>query len=199
MPENFIPEGCLPLRSAVKRFARARQTSVRSAQIKIRANLHNGIIRAVLLRPDTGELLGILSPCWATETALRWFKSGTCLLPNENGKVQITTGRFDMFYQPEHAPIFIIEGDLHRLLDDHHQQAANGQQQSTGGESSAAPIPQSDKALLRKLVREVYEQLWPDGFKGRAKERDQAIQEKFKQLNKIAPNVRTIQRALKGE
>jgi hypothetical protein len=197
MANNFVPEGYLPLKSAIEQLAQARQTSIQSAQIEIRAKLHNGLIRAAVLRSD-GELLEMLPRCWAKDTALRWFKSGTCLLPNENHQVRITTERFDMFYRPENAPIFIIEDDLRSLLGDHRQQDPNSQKQSSGGPSSAASIAQSDQAVLRQLVREVYEQLWPDGFKGRGKERDQAIQREFERQGKKPPTVRTIQRALKG-
>jgi hypothetical protein len=117
MAEDFVPEGYRPLMSAVDRFAQALQMSIQSAQLEIRAKLHSELIRAAVLRPDTGELLGILSRCWATETAVRWFESGTCLLPDENGKVRITAERFDMFYRPENAAIFVLENDLQRLID----------------------------------------------------------------------------------
>jgi hypothetical protein len=116
MDDDFVPEGCVPLKSAVEQLAEARQTSIQSAQVDGRAKLQSGLMRAVVLRPDIGELLEILPRCWATETALRWFETGTCLLPNENGKVRITAERFDMFYQPENAPIFILEVDLKRLI-----------------------------------------------------------------------------------
>jgi len=116
MDDDFVPEGCVPLKSAVEQLAEARQISIQSAQVNGRAKLHSGLMRAVVLRSDTGELLEILTRCWATETALRWFETGTCLLPNENGKVRITAERFDMFYQPENAPIFILEVDLKRLI-----------------------------------------------------------------------------------
>jgi len=116
MDDDFVPEGCVPLKSAVEQLAEARQTSIQSAQVDGRAKLHSGLMRAVVLRSDTGELIEILTRCWATETALRWFETGTCLLPNENGKVRITAERFDMFYQPENAPIFILEVDLKRLI-----------------------------------------------------------------------------------
>jgi hypothetical protein len=198
MDDDFVPEGFLPLKAAIERLAQARQTSIQSAQVEIRTKLYNGLIRAAVLLPVTGELLGILSRCWATEIALLWFESGTCLLPDENHKVRITAKRFDMFYQPENAPIFIIEDDLRRLLGDHCQQDPNSQKQSNGGQSSAASIAQNDQALLQQSVREVYRQLFLDGFKGRAKERDQAIQREFERQGKKPPTVRTIQRALKG-
>ena len=116
MDDEFVPEGCVPLKSAVEQLAEARQTSIQSAQVDGRAKLHSGLMRAVVLRSDTGELLEILPRCWATETALRWFETGTCLLPDENGKVRITAARFDMFYPSESAPIFILEVDLKRLI-----------------------------------------------------------------------------------
>jgi len=197
MGGRFVPQGFLPLKAAINRLAQARQTPIQSAQIEVRAKLHNGLIRAAVLRPDTGELLEILSPCWATETALHWFKSGTCLLPTEDGKVRITAKRFGMFYQPENAPIFIVEDDLHRLLGDNCRQDSSSQKQSSSRPSSAASIAQSDQALLQQLVREIHERLWPNGFKGRAKERDEAIRGEFERLDKKPPSVRTIQRALK--
>ena len=199
MAQDFVPDRCLPLRSALDRFAQALQMSNQPAQVEIQRKLHNGLIRALVLRPDTGELLGIFARCWGTETALRWLETGTCLLPNENGEVVITAARFDMFYRPEYAPIFIPEDDLNRQLSDQRQQNLNSQEPSLNGPSEVASIAQSDQASLRELAREVYEQLWPDGFKGRAKERDQAIRDRFEQLNKTPPTIRTIQRALKGE
>jgi hypothetical protein len=197
MDDDFVPEGFLPLKVAIDRLAQARQTSIQSAQDEIRPKLHNGLIRAVVLRPDTGKILEIISDCWATETAVRWFESGECRLPNENYKVKITNERFHMLYQPENAPIFIIEDDLRRLLGDRRQQSPSTQKQSNGGQSSAASITKSDRALLQQLVRDAYDQLWPEGFKGRAKERDEAIREFIKRLGKKPPSVRTIQRALK--
>jgi hypothetical protein len=112
----FVPEGCLPLKSAIRRFAQARQVSLRSARTEIRAKLHNESISAYALERNTGRMLPIISDSWATDHALRWLKSGTCLLPNEDGKVRITTERFDMFYRAENAPIFVLDNDLQRLI-----------------------------------------------------------------------------------
>ena len=61
-------------------------------------------------------MFDIIPDTWATETALNWFESGTCLLPDEKGKVRITTKRFDMFYGPQIATILILESDLQRLI-----------------------------------------------------------------------------------
>jgi len=61
-------------------------------------------------------MFDIIPASWATETALLWLESGECLLPDENGKVRITTQRFDMFYGSENATIFISENDLQRLI-----------------------------------------------------------------------------------
>jgi hypothetical protein len=183
----FIPEGYLPLKSAIRRLAEARQISIRLAQAEIRAKLHSGSILAYAMEQSTGRKLGIISDSWATDHALRWLKTGTCLLPNEDGKIRITTERFDMFYRAEKAPICIVEDDLHRLLGEHRQQDPNSQKQSSG------------QAVLRQLVREVYKEFWPEGFHGRAKERDDVIRKEFERLKKKPPTVRTIQRALKGE
>ena len=65
---------------------------------------------------NTGRMFDIIPDAWGTETALNWLEAGTCLLPNEKGKVRITTERFDMFYGPEKATIFILESDQQRLI-----------------------------------------------------------------------------------
>jgi hypothetical protein len=115
----FVPRGHLPVKSAIRRMAQAWQASLGSARAEMQAILHSRSMLAYALEQSTGRMLEITSESWATDHALRWLKSGTCLLPNEDGKVRITTERFDMFYRAENAPIFIVEDDLHRLLGDH--------------------------------------------------------------------------------
>src|SRR4051794_6122520 len=116
MDDDFVPEGRVPLRSAIQRAAEARQANVTSLQIEFRTKLHDGSISAEAMDRTTGRILGITPDAWGTETALNWLENGTCLLPNENGKVRITTERFDMFYGPEKATIFILESDLQGLI-----------------------------------------------------------------------------------
>jgi len=87
-----------------------------SVQAEFRTKLHSGSIAAQAMDRNTGRMFDIVPDAWATETALYWLESGTCLLPNEEGKVRITTERFDMFYGPEIATIFILESDLQRLI-----------------------------------------------------------------------------------
>jgi hypothetical protein len=83
----------------------------------MRTKLHSGSIVAQAMEQSTGRMFDIIPNSWATETALRWLESGQCLLPDENGKVRITTERFDFLYRPERATIFIRESDLRRLID----------------------------------------------------------------------------------
>ena len=116
MNEDFVPEGRVPLKSAIEQLAKARQTNVLLGQAEIRTKLHSGSIVAQAMERSTGRMFDIIPNSWATETALRWLESGECLLPNEKGKVRITTERFDMFYIPENATIFILENDLQRLI-----------------------------------------------------------------------------------
>jgi hypothetical protein len=116
MEDDFVPEGRVPLKSAIKRLAEARQTNVPSAKAELRTKLHSKSMAAQAMDRNTGRMFDIISDAWATETALYWLESGTCLLPNEKGKVRITTERFDMFYGPENATIFVLESDLQRLI-----------------------------------------------------------------------------------
>jgi hypothetical protein len=104
------------LKSAIDLLAQARQTSAQSAQAEIRTKLHGGSIVAHALAQSTGRMIEITSNSWATEPALQWLESGTCLLPDENGKVRITDERLGLLYQAEAATIFILENDLRRLM-----------------------------------------------------------------------------------
>ena len=117
MDDDFVPEGRVPLKSAIEQLAEARQSNVPLAQAEIRTKLHSGSIVAQAMEQSTGRMLDIIPHSWATDTAQRWLESGECLLPDENGKVRITNERFAMFYRPEKAPILIWEVDLRRLID----------------------------------------------------------------------------------
>jgi hypothetical protein len=116
MEDDFVPEGRVPLISAVKRLAEARQTNVALGKAEIRTKLHSGSIGAQAMERRTGRMFDIIPSSWATEAALGWLESGTCLLPDEKGKVRITHERFGMFYGPVIATIFILEVDLKRLI-----------------------------------------------------------------------------------
>jgi hypothetical protein len=116
MDDDFVPEGRVPLKTAIERVAGTRQTNLTSVQAEFRTKLHSGSIAAQAIDRNTGRMFDIVPDAWATETALHWLESGTCLLPNEEGKVRITTERFDMFYRPENATIFILENDLQHLI-----------------------------------------------------------------------------------
>ena len=117
MADDFVPEGRVPLKPAIEQLAEARQTNVPLGQAEMRTKLHSGSIVAQAMERSTGRMFDIIPDSWATEMALRWLESGTSLLPNEEGKVRITTKRFGMFYRPENATIFIWESDLRRLID----------------------------------------------------------------------------------
>jgi hypothetical protein len=114
---DFVPEGCRPLTSAVERLAQVRQTTIHSAQAEIRAKLHGCRMRAFALEASTGRMHEIICDRWATEWGPRWLESGVCQLPDENGKVKITTTFFGMLRKTESATIFILEADLQRLID----------------------------------------------------------------------------------
>jgi hypothetical protein len=114
MEDDFVPEGRVPLISAVERLAR--QTNAASAKAEIRTKLHSGSLRAQAMEPSTGRMFDIIPDSWGTEPAQGWLESGTCLLPDEKGRVRITTERFRMSYGPTIATIFILEVELERLI-----------------------------------------------------------------------------------
>jgi hypothetical protein len=115
MDDDFVPEGRVPLKSAIERVAAAQQRNVASVQAEFRTKLHSGSIAAQAMARSTGRMFDIIPDAWATGTAHYWLESGTCLLPDEEGKVRITTERFGMLYGPENATIFILESDQQRL------------------------------------------------------------------------------------
>ena len=116
MDDDFVPEGRVPLKSAIEWVAAARQMTVTSVQAEFRTKLHSGSIAAQAMERNTGRMFDIIPDAWATKPALHWLESGICLLPDEKGKVRITTERFPMFYGPEIETIFILETDLHRMI-----------------------------------------------------------------------------------
>src|SRR6476660_5293087 len=101
MDDDFVPEGRVPLKSAIEQLAEARQTNVQLATAEIRQALFSGSIPAQAMEKSSGRMFDIIPDSWATETALHWLESGECLLPNEEGKVRITTERFGVLYGPE--------------------------------------------------------------------------------------------------
>ena len=66
-------------------------------------------------------------------------------------------------------------------------------------DNTSATATSKTKSNNQQLIRDVYMQLWPDGYKGRAKERNQKIWEKFERLGRTQPAVRSIQRALRSD
>ena len=116
MDDDFVPEGRVPLISAIEQLAEARQTGVPSARDEIRTKLYGRSIAAQAMERKSGRMFHVISDSWATEATLNWLESGTCLLPDEKGKVRITTERFAMLYGPEIATILILESDLQRLI-----------------------------------------------------------------------------------
>jgi hypothetical protein len=64
--------------------------------------------------------------------------------------------------------------------------------------SESPPTGSKDLPDDQQKVLDIYRQLWPDGYKGRAKKRDQAIMSEFQQRHKDQVSARTIQRALKS-
>jgi hypothetical protein len=115
MDDDFVPKGRAPLKSAIEQLAEMRQTNVRTVQADIRPELHSGSIPTQAMERSTGRLFNMIPDSWATEPALQWLETGECLLPDEEGKVRITTERFGVLYQPGYATIFIWESDLRRL------------------------------------------------------------------------------------
>jgi hypothetical protein len=68
----------------------------------------------------------------------------------------------------------------------------------TAHAGESAPTASKDLPDDQQKVLDIYRQLWPDGYKGRAKKRDQAIMSEFQQRHKDQVSARTIQRALKS-
>jgi hypothetical protein len=142
VPDIVVPDGDVSLPLAVQRLAQAWQTSIPSAQAKMRAVLLSGrSIVAYARGLTTGREFEIRSECWVTEWGPQWLEDGVCELPDEGGKVRITHEyeRFDMFYEPEFAMIVIRETDLQRLIDAKPAPASSEALASVEAPAPAAP------------------------------------------------------------
>jgi hypothetical protein len=59
MDDDFVPEGRVPLESAIEQFAEARQTNVPSARAEIRTKLYGRSIAAQAMERSTGRTYDI--------------------------------------------------------------------------------------------------------------------------------------------
>ncbi|MET4042086.1 hypothetical protein [Bradyrhizobium sp. RT6a] len=66
------------------------------------------------------------------------------------------------------------------------------------GRGMRSPASPGDVPDLQLKVLEICEHLWPDGYKGRAKKRNDAILQEFQRRYKDQISVKTIQRALRS-
>jgi hypothetical protein len=112
MDDDFVPEGCLPLKTAIERLAKARQTPIQSAQAEIRAKAHSRFIVAYVINPGTGELAPISSDRWALDDARSWLEQGECILTDSRYIANFNP----RFSGPHRATIFVFEKDLQRLI-----------------------------------------------------------------------------------
>jgi hypothetical protein len=109
---------------------------------------------------ETGREFAIRSECWGTEWGPRWLESGVCELPSEGGRVKITHERFDTFYEPEIAVIFVREIELQRLID---------AKPSAEAQSAEAPAPRApmvvanDDGPVVRLAKELMDTVFPRG------------------------------------
>jgi hypothetical protein len=72
----------------------------------------------------------------------------------------------------------------------------DGNRDAHPGESAPAA---SKRKSTQEAIREVYARLWPNGYSGRAKHRNDAIRQDFKDRDLHQPADRSIQRALSGK
>jgi hypothetical protein len=73
----------------------------------------------------------------------------------------------------------------------------DGDKAAHPGES--APTTSKARSELQELIRDISNQLWPGGYKGRVKERDEGIIREFEKQNRMPPSEKSIRRALKPD
>jgi hypothetical protein len=112
----FVPKGYLPLTIAIERLAQALQISVESARTEMQSELYGRSIVASVMVSSTGQMFEVKSPYWGTEMGLIRLEFGELQLPAEIDALKITVWG-QICGESEHAPVFLTENDLQRLID----------------------------------------------------------------------------------
>jgi hypothetical protein len=152
---------------------RAYDKAQRLANEWLRERISRGILVALRRDPDTGQILQLDRHEWASMGSF------------ETGIANNFVGPHDIFQSGPKG-----EGSVffdHKSFD------------SLLSEPNRTSTASKNKSNLRQLIRDVCSQLWPNGYMGRAKERDEAILWEFKRLGRKPPSIKSIQRALKSD
>jgi hypothetical protein len=85
-----------------------------------------------------------------------------------------------------------------KSFDDFMKEIARPDSDRAPRPDDSTPTASKDRPDHQQKILDIYRQLFPGGYKGRAKKRDQAIMREFQRRYQDQVSVRTIQRALKS-
>ncbi len=116
---EFVPNGWVPLTTAVDRLAKHRRSADQAnndgkdaTRATLRAELYGGLMPATVICPDSGKAYAIVPDRWALKEAQNWLEQGKCVLTN--GLVYNRSG-IRLSEDPV-VKIFVTESDLQRLM-----------------------------------------------------------------------------------
>jgi hypothetical protein len=168
--------GAFPDREARDKAHREACRSYDQAQRRANERLREKIIQGSLIAqcrdPKTGDILK-LDPEWASTAD---FETETALVRGERQRV---------FFDPKN-----LAGVMKEIAPPDGDSAAHP------GESAPAA---SKRKSSQEEIKEVYARRWPNGYSGRADQRNNAIRQDFKDRGLHPPADRSIQRALSGK
>ena len=136
----FVPKGYTPLTRAIDCLARAHRTAspnpnpnpnpnaapplaqkknletTKTAQERLRAELHSGTIRAAVMWPVSGRMFEIIPDNWARDVGPTWIDEGVLLMRSDSGMqlVGVSLGRVWYEYRVQ---IFVRNDDLRHLIE----------------------------------------------------------------------------------
>ena len=141
----------------------------------LRERITQGALIALVCDPDSGQVFQSNRHKWAS---MGDFETG--IADDFVGPRDIFQSGPNTVVNGEKRPVFFDRKIFDSLLS----------------EPNRSSTASKNKSNLRQFIRDVCSQLWPNGYKGRAKERDEAILREFKRLGRKPPSVKSIQRAL---
>ena len=144
----------------------------------LRERITQGALIALVCDPDSGQVF--------QSNRHKWDSMGDF----ETGIADNFVGPWDIF---QSGPNTVIRGERRPVFFDRKVF------DSLLSEPNRTSTASKNKSDLRQYIRDVCNQLWPNGYTGRAKERDEAILLEFKRLGRTPPSARSIQRALNSD
>ena len=167
----------------------------------LRVRLSQGILIALFWDPEKKKNQQISWQRWASMGTSLETLSDEQLFAIESGVSPADAEALSVF----ETSIIIVSGVTRTVFlnrksfDDATRDIAPADDARAAHPGERVPTASKARSELQELIRDFYNQIYPGGYKGRVKERDDAIIREFKKQNRNPPSPKTIQRALKPD